>query len=196
MQDRPQHTLDDAALMGALNSGDKAAFEELARRFEKRLYYFAYRHIRERELSLDLVQETLLRVYRHRKDWRKGSKLSTWIFAILLNLCRDYGRKSGRFSSMEIPEVARAAEHSSFRPQELSPLQHAEKNQLAELLAAAIAALPPKQAELIKLKTGQDLSFEEAGQALGIKATAARATASRAYKKLKVWLQRHAKDRD
>jgi RNA polymerase sigma-70 factor (ECF subfamily) len=143
-----------------------------------------------------LVQETLLRIYRHRAQWRKGSRLSTWIFAILLNLCRDYGRRSGRFSSMEIPEVARAAEHSKFRRQEPSPLAQAESNQLLELLSEALAALPPQQAELLKLKTGKDLSFEEAGRELGIKPAAARASASRAYKKLRQWMRQKTKDKD
>ena len=141
------------------------------------------------------MRETLLRVYRHRADFRAGSRLSTWVFAILLNLCRDHGRRSGRFSSMEIPEVAVAAEHSSFRREEPSPLAEAERRQLSELLAGALDALPPVQAQLLRLRADKDLSFEDAGKELGLKPAAARATASRAYKKLREWMQRNTKDR-
>jgi RNA polymerase sigma-70 factor (ECF subfamily) len=194
MQKDPKNQASDEALMQAVLEDDEAAFEELTRRFEQRLYYFAYRHVRDAEVSHDLVQETLLRVYRHRKDFRHGSRLSTWVFAILLNLCRDHGRRSGRYSSMEIPEVATAAEHSSFRREEPSPLAEVERRQLAELLAGALESLPPLQAKLLRLRSDKELSFEEAGKELGIKPAAARAAASRAYKKLKAWMRKNSGD--
>lgn len=193
MQDNLKSSRCDEVLMARVASDDEAAFEELVKRFEQRLYYFAYRHVRDTEVSHDLVQETLLRIYRHRADFRKGSRLSTWIFTILLNLCRDYGRRSGRFSSIEIPEVARAAESSSFRRQEPSPLAQAENSQWIELLSEALAALPAQQAILLKLKTSRDLNFEEVGKELGIRPTAARATASRAYKNLRQWMRQKIK---
>lgn len=184
----------DEVLMDLVAAGDEAAFEALAKRFEARLYYFAYRHIRDVETSRDMVQETLLRVYRHRAEWRKGSRLSTWIFTILLNLCRDHGRRAGRNISMEIPEVTLAAERSSFRRQDPSPEIQAEHQQLLELLSEALDALPAEQARLLKLKTDKDLSFEEAGKELGIRPDAARASASRAYKKLRQWFTLKTKD--
>ena len=196
MQRDAKSELSDETLMEAVIAEDESAFETLAGRFEKRLYYFAYRHLRDEEACHDLVQETLLRVYRHRADWRKGSRLSTWIFAILLNLCRDTLRRSGRNSSMEIPEVALAAEHSSFKRADPSPLAQAEKNQLLELLSEALNSLPAQQAKLLKLKMDRDLSFEEAGKELAIRPDAARASASRAYKKLRQWMQKKTKDRD
>src|SRR5438132_1671105 len=115
MQKTPGLQPSDEALMQRLLEGDEAAFEELCRRFERRLYYFAWRHVRESEVAKDLVQETLLRVWRHKSEFRRGSRLSTWIFAINLNLCRDHLRKSGRLSSLERPEVALAAEMSQDR---------------------------------------------------------------------------------
>ena len=186
---------DDESLMDRLSGGDEAAFEELCHRFEARLYYFAWRHVRESEAAKDLVQETLLRVWRHQAEFRRGSRLSTWIFAINLNLCRDYLRKSGRQSSIERPEVALAAEMSGTRKREPSALEEAERSEMAGLLADALDALPPLQGKLLRLRKDEELSFEEAGKKLGMSPQAARAAASRAYKKLKTWMQQRVKSK-
>jgi RNA polymerase sigma factor (sigma-70 family) len=183
----------DETLMERLVGGDEASFEELARRFETRLYYFAWRHVRESEVAKDLVQDTLLRVWRHKSEFRQGSRLSTWIFAINLNLCRDYLRKNGRLSSMERPEVALAAEMAEQRKGAPSALDDAERHQMVSLLAEALNALPPLQGKLIRLRNTEDISFEDAGERLGISPAAARAAASRAYKKLKSWMEKRVK---
>lgn len=193
MQKNPTQATDDEALMDRLLGGDEGAFEELCRRFETRLYYFAWRHVRDSEAAKDLVQETLLRLWRHQAEFRRGSRLSTWVFAINLNLCRDYLRKNGRLSSIERPEVALAAEMSSSRKSGPSALEEAEKNEMAGLLSEALDALPPLQGKLIRMRNDEELSFEEAGGRLGMSPQAARAAASRAYKKLKAWMQKRVK---
>jgi RNA polymerase sigma-70 factor (ECF subfamily) len=185
----------DETLMERLVGGDESAFDELSRRFETRLYYFSWRHVRESEVAKDLVQDTLLRVWRHKNEFRQGSRLSTWIFAINLNLCRDYLRKNGRLSSMERPEVALAAEMTEQRKATPNALDEAERHQMVSLLGEALDALPPLQAKLIRLRNAEDISFEEAGERLGISPAAARAAASRAYKKLTGWMQKRVKGR-
>jgi len=192
MRENPAPSPDDETLMESLLGGDEAAFEELARRFEPRLYYFAYRHVREAEVAKDLVQETLLRLWRHKAEFRRGSRLSTWVFAINLNLCRDHLRRSGRLSSLERPEVALAAEMSRGRKTDPTALEQAEKKEMALLLSEALDALPALQGRLLRLRNDEELSFEDAGKRLGLSPAAARAAASRAYKKLKLWMQKRA----
>jgi RNA polymerase sigma-70 factor (ECF subfamily) len=184
---------DDETLMRRLLQGDETAFEELARRFEKRLYYFAWRHVRESEVAKDLVQETLLRLWRHKAEFRMGSRLSTWLFAINLNLCRDHLRKNGRLSSLERPEVALAAEIMTQGKGAPTALDAAERNEMVSLLSQALDALPPLQGQLIRMRNSEDISFEDAGKRLGMSPAAARAAASRAYKKLKLWMQQRTK---
>jgi RNA polymerase sigma-70 factor (ECF subfamily) len=196
MQKHPSSSAEsDENLMQRLLAGEEAAFEELARRFEARLYYFAWRHLRDEEAAKDMAQETLLRLWRHRAEFRSGSRLSTWVFAINLNLCRDYLRKNGRLSPIDRPEVALAAEMSEQRKGKPTALDAAEKREMLGLLGQALDSLPGLQAELLRLRNEEGLSFEEAGGRLGLKPAAARAAASRAYKKLKLWMQERTKDR-
>ena len=67
--------------------------------------------------------------------------------------------------------------------------------ELSELLLKALGSLPPLQRRLLKLRTQNDTTFEEAGKELGMKPAAARAMASRAYKELKKWMEKRMRDR-
>ena len=180
-------SLSDEALLQSQGSAEDAAFEELARRFEARLFYFALRTLRNEDAARDAVQETLLRAWRSRQSFRRGSRLSTWLFAIELNWCRDLLRKRSRERSMEDPATALAAEQSRFRREDADPAEEAEKKELSALLVEALESLPPMQESLLKLRASQDLDFEKAAKKLGISPDAARAAASRAYKKLRRW---------
>jgi RNA polymerase sigma factor (sigma-70 family) len=180
----------DEDLMLAVCAEDAAAFEELVRRFQPRLFHFTVRRVNERQAAEDVVQETLLKVWRHRESFRHGSRLSTWVFALCLNLIRDHWRRAKPESSMERPEVALAAELSGLRRRAADPSDEAYRHELAELLLEALEQVPAQSAELLSQRSRHDLTLEEAGQRVGLGPDAARAAASRAYKKLKAFLSK------
>jgi RNA polymerase sigma-70 factor (ECF subfamily) len=179
----------DEDLMLAVCAEDAAAFDEVVRRFQTRLFYFALRRVSERQAAEDVVQETLLKVWRHRDSFHHGSRLSTWIFALCLNLCRDHWRKTKPESSLDLPEVALAAEHSGLRRRENDASVQAYQRELAEILMEALQQVPERSAELLLQRSRLDLTLEEAGQRVGLGPEAARAAASRAYKKLRAYLK-------
>jgi len=182
--------LSDEDLMRAVCSEDAQAFDELAGRFQTRLFHFILRRVRDRQVAEDLVQETLLKVWRHKDSFRHGSRLSTWIFALSLNLVRDHWRKAKPESSMERPEVAMAAEFSSLRHREGDASEQAAGHELSALLLEALGHLPAQSAELLRQRSTEDLTLEEAGKRVGLGPEAARAAASRSYKKLKAYLSK------
>ena len=180
----------EEALMLAVQTDDAEAFDELARRFQPRLFHFCLRRLSQREAAEDAVQETLLKAWKYRHSFRADAKASTWIFALAVNLCRDYWRRSKPESSLDRPEVAIAAEWSSLRREDGSPEDLAQDHEASELLLQALESLAPQSAALLKAKTHQDLTLEEAGKQVGLSPSAARAAASRAYKKLKIFMQK------
>lgn len=177
--------LSDEALMQALVDGDLDAYDELVRRFQGRLFHFVLRRVRDRSLAEDLVQETLLKVWRHRDSFRHGSRLSTWIFTLSLNLCRDHWRRAKPESSLERPEVSLAAEIKRLRQPQVNALDEAQAHELSARLLDALDQLPSVSAQLLKRRSDGDLTLEEAGRSLGLSPSAARAAASRAYKRLR-----------
>lgn len=181
---------DEALIQALVEHDDLDAYEELVRRFQGRLFHFALRRVSDRGVAEDLAQETLLKLWQHRHSFHHGSRLSTWLFALCLNLCRDHWRRTRPVSSLERPEVAAAAEWSSLRRRGDDPSRQAEKAELAERLLDALEQLPPLSAELLRRREAEDLTFEEAGEKLGLSPAAARAAASRAYKKLRSLLKK------
>lgn len=66
-----------------------AALEHAMREFGDRVMHLAYFYLRDRQLAEDIAQETFIRVYRSWDTFRGDSSLSTWIYRIAANLCRD-----------------------------------------------------------------------------------------------------------
>lgn len=183
-------TPSDEELMRAVAQGNPTAYEELVGRFQGRVFHFALRRLGDRGLAEDITQETLLKVWRHRDSFKHGSRLSTWIFALCLNLCRDHWRRARPESSLERAEVSLAAEHSRHRKRQDDPSKQAADHELAERLMDALEQLPPVSAELLRSRSAEGLTLEEAGERLGLSPSAARAAASRAYKKLRTLLDK------
>ena len=175
--------------MDAAREGDLDAFDELTLRIQPRLYSFCRRHLALDAVAEDVTQEALVRLFTHRGQYRSGRRVSTWLFTIAMNLIRDWYRANGRSSSLSDEAVAVAAENSRFRARLPDPLDEAQAAEMAENLVQALGALPPSTRELLELRSREDLTFEQAAERTGMKADAARAAASRAYRKLRAMLE-------
>jgi RNA polymerase sigma-70 factor (ECF subfamily) len=79
-------SLSDEDLMGRVAEDDERAFTEIVRRFQGRVGNLISRVLNDRESVDDLAQEVFVRVFVHRRNYRRGSKFSTWVFTIAANL--------------------------------------------------------------------------------------------------------------
>lgn len=68
-------------------------FEKLYREHAEKIYWLGLRMTGNREDALDVVQETLARVYKGLGGFQKRSSPSTWIYSIAINVCRNFHRK-------------------------------------------------------------------------------------------------------
>lgn len=172
-------------LMEWAQDGDLDAFEALARRLEPRLYSFIIGRVRNAETAEDLVQETLLRLFKFRERFLKGARVSTWVFSIALNLVRDHFRRARPEGSLSDEATLAVAEGSRYLAKPENPEQQASRREAAELLIGALQELPEQTRELFRLHGQDGLTFEQAGKRLGMSAASARGLASRSYRKLK-----------
>src|ERR1700737_2341557 len=76
---------DDLDLVHASKNGDVAAFEELVKRYDRKLFRIAQHVTHNREDSEDAVQEAFLKAFQHLGEFREDSKFSTWLIRITLN---------------------------------------------------------------------------------------------------------------
>ena len=143
-------------------AGDRAAFEEIVRAWEGPVGRFVYRLTFDVHAAADLTQEVFLRLFRAGAKYRDGGQFKTWLYQIALNLCRDAARRKARK-----PAVPLTAE---MDPQDLCDAGY-EHRETAEVVAAAVAALPPPLREVVVLRHYEDMSFEAMGRLLGVPAT-------------------------
>ena len=90
----------DNALISAYLSGNESAFEALVHRYEDRLVNYLNNILHDYDLSVDLAQETFIRVFRNANHYKGKYKFSTWIYRIATNLAIDEIRRrerKGRF---------------------------------------------------------------------------------------------------
>ena len=80
----------DGEIMRSIMKGKEKAFDELYRRYARRLQGFFYRMLGgDAESAADFTQELFLRIWTSRKQFNGGEQVSTWLFTMAYNLCRN-----------------------------------------------------------------------------------------------------------
>lgn len=150
----------DHGIMRRIQQDDYAAFEELVNRYKDRLVNVLFRMLNERNEAEDLVQETFLRVYKHRQEYDFTYCLSTWIYTIALNLAKNELRRKKKFKFFSIFDMqAKGMELQDTKPGPQS---------LKMVLDKAIATLPVKYKTAFMLRDVEQLSYEEVAQILEV----------------------------
>ena len=93
-------------------AGDPAAFEALLRRYERPLYGYIARMLRDSpDDAADVLQETFLKFYRGIEGFHAQSSIGTWLCRILINTCHDTARKRRREGDPQAEEKAPGAKN-------------------------------------------------------------------------------------
>jgi RNA polymerase sigma factor (sigma-70 family) len=172
--------LNDQELMRIVQSGDFSPASEVYDRYSGRIYNFAFRFLRNAEASQDAVQEVFVKMMRHANQFNGDAKLSTWLFSITANWCRDYLRKADN-KAKEPAEVLVSLPSSS----EDAPDRNLERRQNELLVRRALETLTTEQREAILLSRYQGLSYAEIAQIAGCSEGAVKTRVFRAMETLK-----------
>jgi len=145
---------DDGALLAAYVAGDIVAARLLTERLAPRALGHAARLLGDAVEAEDVVQEALLRLWRIAPDWRHGeAQVSTWLWRVVANLCTD--RLRARRRGVPLESVAEPEDGRRSVAEEM------QARARAEALRAALAELPPRQAEAVALRHLEGLGNPE-----------------------------------
>lgn len=150
----------DEALYLQLVGGDMAAFDELYRRYERRLFVYILRQLGDRGEAEDVYHEAFVAVLKERRSARELSSFKAWIFQVARNLCRNRQRARDRNRRAVAAESGVAA--SSPHAEQLIAEREAQV-----ILQRAAMQLPEPMADLYRLRTA-GLSYDEIAEALDI----------------------------
>ena len=193
----PILSLSDEDLMARAALDDTRAFTELVRRYQTRVIHLVSRLLNDREVSEDIAQEVFVRVHLHRKNYRTGSKFSTWLFTIAANLAKnEMRRRKRRRNWTSLDEMQETLKDASlqFADKKSNREDDLEHEQLSGVVGEAIAALPDRYRIALVLRDIEGLAYEEIGLALKIPGGTVRSRINRARlmlkRKLEPWLRR------
>ena len=138
---------------------DLASFELLVRQYQPYAFSLAMRFLCNEADASDVVQESFLRVWRHRDRYNPEQKFSTWLYKIVTNLCLDRYRSQKRsrtwFSSGDRDVILEDL------PDERNWESALSNEQLVEIIQTLSQGLSRKQKLVFTLRDLQDLGMEE-----------------------------------
>ena len=153
---------DDLDLVHASKNGDVAAFEELVKRYDRKLLRIAQHVTHNREDSEDAVQEAFLKAFQHLGEFREDSKFSTWLIRITLNQSLMKLRKQRRIKEVPLDEDFQA--DGEMLPMEVAdwapnPEQLYRTSELRDILIKALRELRPVLRTVFVLRDIEGLSM-------------------------------------
>jgi RNA polymerase sigma-70 factor (ECF subfamily) len=184
----------DEALASRAALGDNQAFDEIAIRYQARVYRLACRLVGQDDAP-DVVQEGFLSVYRNLTSFRHESRFATWLYRIVTNAALMHLRARTRrpVESLEafLPEFDATGGHCQT-PAELQVAARADelidRRQLAEKAAAALGRLPDLYRSAFVLRDLEELTTAEVADVLGVEAATVRQRVHRARLMLRGYL--------
>jgi RNA polymerase sigma-70 factor (ECF subfamily) len=185
---------DDLDLVHASKNGDVAAFEQLVKRYDRRLLRIAQSVTHNREDSQDAVQEAFLKAYQNLADFREHSQFSTWLIRITVNQALMKLRKQRTVREVSLDEDFQG--EGDMLPVEVTdwapnPEQLYWASELRHILTQTLEALRPPLRAVFVLRDIECLSIDQTAVVLGLSQAAVKARLWRARLLLREGLNKY-----
>ena len=161
----------DALLVERAVAGDQKAFELLVIKYQRRIQRLIGRMVRDVDLVEDIAQETFIRAYRALAQFRGEAQFYTWLYRIAVNTAKK--------ALMDLKRNPTVSENffKSDDDDETSPLENEltssetpdavlASKEIAQIINAALEALPEELRQAITLREIEGLSYEEISEAM------------------------------
>src|SRR5208282_5475402 len=174
---------DDLDLVHASKNGDVAAFEQLVKRYDRKLLRIAQSITHNREDSQDAVQEAFLKAFQNLGEFREESKFSTWLFRITVNQSLMKLRKQRTTREASLDEDFQG--EGEVLPKEVTdwapnPEQLYWASELREILIKCLQELSPLLRTVFVLRDIEGLTIDQTAEVLNLSQAAVKARLLRA----------------
>jgi RNA polymerase sigma-70 factor (ECF subfamily) len=185
---------DDLDLVHASKNGDVAAFEQLVKRYDRKLLRIAQSVLHNTEDAQDAVQEAFLKAFQNLGKFREESQFSTWLFRITVNQSLMKLRKQRAIREVSLDEDFKA--DVDTLPMEVidwapNPEQLYWASELRAILISALKQLPPTLRTVFVLRDIEGLSTDQTAEVLNLSQTAVKARLWRVRLQLREQLNKY-----
>lgn len=181
----------EQALVAAARAGDETAFEQIVVLFQDRIYALAWQLMQDHDEAEDLAQEVFISCYKNLNRFRAEARLGTWLYRITVNRAKNRWKYKERRKDKKHDSIDESRAEDDERPRiiltDASPnaREQAEGKQKVEILEEHIGRLPEEYREVIALRFGQDLTYEEIAETLQCSLGTVKSRISRARSQLR-----------
>ena len=153
---------DDQVLIKKILAGKKSSFEELMKKYNKRIFGYVYRMVKDEEVAVELTQEFFVKIYNVLHKYNFEYKFCTWAYRICYNMVIDHVRKrqayvesldSDTFTDRQLVESENYVNESG--------IDDLVKEEIREYTWKVVDRIPLKYRELILLRYLQELKYDE-----------------------------------
>jgi RNA polymerase sigma-70 factor (ECF subfamily) len=173
----------DIELVNEFKNGNTSAFDEIVKRYQRKVYMLARRILGNHEDADDIAQEVFIKLFYSLNDFKGESSLFTWIYRITVNECKSFLRKKKIKELVQIDEVANLLKFGQTPDQEL--FEKEERN----LIERAVEKLPTKQRMIFVMRFFEDLDYQEIAKILNKPIGTLKANYFHAVKKIQKFIK-------
>lgn len=159
------------------------AFNLIVRKYSERLYWHIRKLVNSHEETNDLLQNTLIKVWKHLPDFREESKLFTWLYRIATNETLTFLRKE------QLRNTFSLTDNEAMVSNKLESDPYFRGDKIVMELHKAIRKLPPKQRTVFNMKYFDEMKYEEIAEVLGGSVGSLKASYHHAYTKIQKSLE-------
>ncbi|UCG51037.1 MAG: sigma-70 family RNA polymerase sigma factor [Candidatus Latescibacterota bacterium] len=187
--------LESIDLAKSFLAGDRRSFDRLIMLHKRLVFNLCYRSLGDYDEADDCAQDVFIKVSRSLKDFRFGSRFTTWLYRITVNTCKNrIGSLEYRLRSRTVridterdmddkPKVLEIENHRH------TPVVEFAKKEIDHLIQCAVNTLPAKQRLVVVLRDIEGRSYKEIGEIMGFELGTVKSTLSRAREQLRELLK-------
>jgi RNA polymerase sigma-70 factor (ECF subfamily) len=177
--------------------GDQTAFEDLVARIGVDLYKMIYAQVRDHDDTDEILQECLIRLYKHLPTLREVAKFPGWLSRMIVNQCHSHRFKRSRTAMESTDEMVEISEPDVMwqNPHAGNPRKVLMRKEIQADINEAIRELPPRQRSAIVLFEVEGFSIREIAGTMKCSEGAVKFNIHQARKKLKLSLRQYVRQR-
>lgn len=169
----PSSRTDEELLLNYRETGDRAAFAELVRRYERELYSYLRRYLGNAAAAEDAFQATFFQVHLKCRQFEAGRTVRPWLYTIATHQAIDAQRRSKRHRMLSLDRKTRESDDVGslgelIESAENQPSGAVESEEQRRWTREAVDALPEGLRSVVVLVYYQGLKYREAAEVLGV----------------------------
>jgi len=151
----------DTDLLLRASRGEDTAFRELFDRHYRRAVNIAYRSTGDLDLAEDIAMDAFARIYEARSSFKPAAKFTTYLYRVVVNLAINAAKHRRIASSVALEDGDHASPDSD-------PAVVTQQTELGRAVRQAVLALPANQRMAIVLTRYEEMSYQQAAEAMSI----------------------------